>query len=82
MLSAGEEADNYKDVVATRNPEQRVIPCRDGLQSIVQRHKNKRPGAPIWSSLAFCATKERLLLRIKGHLQETFYRKRSRASAH
>ena len=64
MLSAREENDNYKDVVAVLTPKLRVIRCRDGLQWIVQRQNNKRGGLPIWSSFAFCGTKEGLLMRL------------------
>jgi hypothetical protein len=69
MLSAREESDNYKDVVAVLTPKLRVIRCRDGIQWIVQRQNNKRGGLPIWSSFAFCATRESLFIRIRGHLQ-------------
>lgn len=39
------------------------------MPPICQRPNGKRNGAPIWSSFAYCATKEGLLLRIKWHLQ-------------
>ena len=75
MLSAREESDNYKDVVAVLNPKLRVILAKDDLQRIVQRQNNKRGGLPIWSSFAFCATKEGLLLRIKEHWQQTSHKR-------
>jgi hypothetical protein len=64
-----EESDNYKDVVAILTPKLRVIRCRDGIQWIVQRQNNKRGGLPIWTSFAYCATRQGLLIRIRDHLQ-------------
>jgi hypothetical protein len=31
-------------------------------------------GVPIWSSFAYCATREALLLRLRDHLQSTFHK--------
>ena len=66
MLSAREESDNYKDVVAVLTPKLRVIRCRDGIQWIAQRQNNKRAGVPIWTSFAYCGTKEGLLMRLSA----------------
>lgn len=62
-----EESDNYGAIVAILNPKLRVICSRCDLQWIVQRQNRKRNGAPIWSSFAYCATKEGLLLRLPEH---------------
>jgi hypothetical protein len=68
-VSAREEADNYRDVVAVLNPELRVIRSGCNLQWIAQRQSGHRNGVPIWKALAFCGTKEGLLLRLpkNGH---------------
>lgn len=60
-----EESDDYKDAVARLNPALRVIRSRCDLQWILQ--KKNRPTR--WSSIAYCGSKEGLLLRIKEHLQ-------------
>jgi len=62
-----EESDNYGAIVAILNPKLRVICSRCDLQWIAQRQNNKRNGAPIWSSFAYCAMKEGLLLRLPEH---------------
>ena len=60
-----EESDDYGEVVAILNPTLRVIRGKCGLQWIAQ--KKNRPAR--WSSFAYCATKEGLLLRLPkgGH---------------
>jgi len=55
-----EESDHYREVVATLNPKLRVIRGKCGLQWIAQ--KKERPTR--WTSFAYCATKEGLLLRL------------------
>jgi len=64
-----EKSDDYGGVVAILNPKLRLIRSKCDLQWIVQRQNNRRNGAPIWSSFAYCATKEGLLLRLPkgGH---------------
>jgi hypothetical protein len=64
-----EESDNYGEVVAVLDPKFRVIRSRCGLQWIAQRQNGKRNGAAIWTSFAYCGTKEGLLLRLPkaGH---------------
>jgi hypothetical protein len=65
LASNREESETYGGVVAVLNPSLRVIRGSCGLQWIVQRRKN-----PVrWLSLAYCGTKQGLLLRIKEHLQ-------------
>jgi hypothetical protein len=60
-----EEDETYGGVVAVLNPSLRVIRGSCGVQWILQRRKN-----PVrWLSLAYCGSKEGLLLRIKDHLQ-------------
>jgi hypothetical protein len=60
-----EEDETYGGVVAVLNPSLRVICGRCGPQWILQRRKN-----PVrWLSLAYCATKAGLVLRVKAHLQ-------------
>ena len=58
-----ETSDNYAGVVAILNPTLRVIRGACGLQWIVQ--EKNRPAR--WSSFAYCATKEGLLLRLPEH---------------
>ena len=64
-----EESDDYGEVVVILNPSLRVIRGNCGLQWIVQPQYGQRNGKPIWQSLAFCATKEGLMLRLPkcGH---------------
>ena len=54
-----EENDTYSGVVALLNPKLRVICGACGFQWIVQQKRGAR-----WSSFAYCATKEGLLLRL------------------
>jgi hypothetical protein len=65
VAQGSEENDNYPGVVVVLNPALRIIRSRCDLQWILQR-KN-RPTR--WSSIAFCGTKQGLLMRIKEHLQ-------------
>ena len=58
-----EESDDYGGVVAVLNPKLRVIRSRCNLQWIAQRQNGNRNGAPIWTSFAYCATREGLLMR-------------------
>jgi hypothetical protein len=58
--SSREESETYVGVVAALNPGLRVIRGSCGLQWIVQKRKNPER----WTSFAFCATKEGLLLRL------------------
>ena len=61
----GESHEAYAGVVARLNDRLRVIDGQCGLQWILQGRKSPTR----WESIAFCATKEGLLLRIKEHLQ-------------
>ena len=60
-----EESDDYAAVVIQLNATLRVIKGRCGLQWIAQ----KKERTARWTSFAFCATREGLLLRIREHLQ-------------
>ena len=66
-----EESEAYARVVAVLNPRLRVIYGKCNLQSILQVRKSPSR----FESIAFCATKQGLILRIKEHLQQTFHRK-------
>ena len=57
---AREESEGYAGVVAVLNSRLRVIRGKCGLQWIAQ--KKERPTR--WTSFAYCATKEGLLLRL------------------
>jgi hypothetical protein len=60
-----EEDETYGGIVAVLNPNLRIIRGSCGIQWILQRRKNPAR----WLSIAYCGTKEGLLLRIKDHLQ-------------
>ena len=55
-----EEADNYHTVVF-KTETHRVIPCRDGIQWILQRRKGLRHGQPRWASISYCTTRKALV---------------------
>jgi hypothetical protein len=57
-----ENSDAYAGVVCVLNPKLRII--RNSLQWVLQAKRGAE-----WKNFAYCATKEGLLLRIKGHLQ-------------
>lgn len=57
-----ENSDAFGGVVAGLNLKLRVV--QNGLQWILQAKRGAE-----WKNFAYCATKEGLLLRIKGHLQ-------------
>ena len=63
--SAPKSSEAYPHVVARLNGKLRVIHGKDQLQWLIQVRKSPAR----WESIAFCATKEGLLLRIKEHLQ-------------
>ena len=65
LASIRETDETYRGVVAVLNDKLRVVAGSCGLQWVIQKRKN--PLA--WSSFAFCATKEGLLLRLPkyGH---------------
>lgn len=65
LASIRETDETYRGVVAVLNDKMRVVAGSCGLQWVIQKRKN--PLA--WSSFAFCATKEGLLLRLpkNGH---------------
>ena len=59
-LSRREKDDDYGGLVAVLNPQWRVICGSCGLQWVVQRRRTAR----LWENVAFCATKQGLLLRL------------------
>jgi hypothetical protein len=65
QASNRETDETYGGVVAVLNGKLRVIAGSCGLQWVIQKRKNPL----IWSSFAFCGTKEGLILRIRGQLQ-------------
>ena len=62
-----EESEAYPRVVAVLSPRLRVIHGKCGLQWILQVRKSSTR----WESIAFCATRQGLLIRIRDHLQNT-----------
>lgn len=61
----GESHEAYPRVVAWLNDKLRVIHGQCGLQWLLQVRKSPTR----WESIAYCATREGLLLRIREHLQ-------------
>jgi hypothetical protein len=61
-----ENDDDYGAIVAVLTGKLRVIQGRCGLQWILQSSYGSKGK---WKSLAYCGTKEGLILRLKEHLQ-------------
>ena len=57
----GEGNDAYPNVVAVLNDQTRVVRCPDDVQWIVQRKISQTDPTKMWSSIAFCRSKEALL---------------------
>lgn len=55
-----EEAGNYHTVIV-QTEAHRVIPCRDGIQWILQRRAGLRHGQPRWASLSYVTTRRALI---------------------
>ena len=71
LAHAGESSEAYPRVVARLSERLRVVQGQCGLQWLLQVRKSPTR----WESIAFCATKAGLILRIREHLQQTFHRK-------
>jgi hypothetical protein len=67
----GESAEGNPGVVARLTDRLRVIEGACQLQWLLQYRKS----ATKWETIAFCATKAGLPLRVKEHWQQTFHRK-------
>ena len=61
----GETDEAYPAILARLSSKLRVVHSRDGNQWILQSRKSPSR----WESIAFCATREGLWLRIREHLQ-------------
>ena len=68
--SVREKDDDYRDVVAMLKPKLRVIRGSCGWQWVIQQQDAQLKGVPIWTGFAFCAAREGLLVRLRGHLLE------------
>ena len=68
--SVREKDDDYRDVIATLKPKLRVIRGSCGWQWVIQQQDAQLKGVPIWTGFAFCAAREGLLVRLRGHLLE------------
>jgi hypothetical protein len=64
-VSASEEAETYRAVVAILNPRWRVIECRNCIQWILQRSAGLRHGTTRWEGRCYCRTRECLLRRVR-----------------
>lgn len=67
----GESSETYPRVVAQLTDRLRVIEGQCNLQWLLQVRKSPTR----WESIAFCGTKQGLLLRIRDHLQDSYHRK-------
>ena len=66
-MSASEEADNHRAIVARLNDNWRVIVCAAGIQWILQRRSGKRHGRARWEGRSFCRTREALIRVSREH---------------
>jgi hypothetical protein len=66
-MSASEEADDHRAVVARLNDNWRVIVCAAGIQWILQRRSGKRHGRARWEGRSFCRTREALIRVSREH---------------